>query len=54
MRDVDINALQARLVEQGAIVDVPAQAGAHDSEGEDLGVEESIHWQAVDGARAFE
>jgi hypothetical protein len=53
-RDVDIKALQTRLVEQGAIVDVPAQAGAHDSEGDDLGVEESIHWQAVDGARAFE
>jgi FAD dependent oxidoreductase len=50
VRDVDIKALQARLVEQGAIVDVPAPAGTHDSEGDDLGVEESIHWQAVDGA----
>ena len=54
VRNVDVKALQAQLVDQGAIVDLPAHATAHDSEGDDLGVEESIHWQAVDGARAFE
>jgi hypothetical protein len=54
VRDVDIKALQVQLVSQGSIVDLPAQAGAQDPEGDDLGVEESIHWQAVDGARAFE
>jgi hypothetical protein len=55
VRDVDIKALQAQLVEQGAIVDLPAEPGGHDrAAGDDVGLEESIHWQAVNQARAFE
>ena len=55
VRDVDIGALQAQLVKQGAIVDRPAEHGDHDGrDGPDVGLEESIHWQAVNEARAFE
>ena len=54
VRDVDVPALQAQLVKQGSIVDRPAE---HDPNSEDRpadsGLEESIHWQAVDQERAF-
>jgi hypothetical protein len=54
-RDIDIRALQAQLVKQGGIVDRPTPRSQHDStHGPDLGLEESIHWQAVDEARAFD
>jgi hypothetical protein len=55
VRDVDISALQAQLVRQGAIVDRPALDSRHDEHGTpEAGLEESIHWQAVDQARAFD
>ncbi len=55
VRDVGIRALQAQLVKQGGIVNRPTQRSQHDgSQVPDLGLEESIHWQAVDEARAFE
>ena len=55
VRDIDVRALQAQLVKQGAIVDRPTQHDQHDtSRGPDVGLEESIHWQAVDEARAFD
>ena len=55
VRDIDIRALQAQLVKQGGIVDRPTQPSQHDrSHGPDLGLDESIHWQAVDEARAFD
>jgi hypothetical protein len=55
VRDVDIRALQAQLVKQGGIVDRPTQRRHHDtSHGPEAGLEESIHWQAVDEARAFD
>jgi hypothetical protein len=42
-------------VKQGGIVDWPTQQSEHDeSNGPDSGIEESIHWQAVDTARAFD
>jgi FAD dependent oxidoreductase len=54
LRDIDIATLQARIVKQGGIVDRPTQ---HHELGEghppDAGLEESIHWQAVDERRAF-
>ena len=55
VRDVDRGALQAQLVKQGGIVDRPTQH--HRGEGTDStdsGVAESIHWQAVNEARAFD
>ena len=55
VRDVDMKALQAQLVKQGGIIDRPVQQSEHDgSHGPDSGLEESIHWQAVDTARAFD
>ncbi len=55
LRDVDIDALQTQLVKQGALVDRPAEKVDHDGrDGPDVGLEESIHWQAVNEARAFE
>ena len=55
LRDVDIDALRAQLVRQGGIVDRPTSPSDHDgSHGPDAGIEESIHWQAVNEARAFE
>jgi hypothetical protein len=55
VRDVDISALQVQLVKQGAIVDRPVEDDDHDGrDGPDVGLEESIHWQAVNEARAFE
>ncbi len=55
LRDVDIDALQTQLVKQGALVDRPAENVDHDGrDGPDVGLEESIHWQAVNEARAFE
>jgi 2-polyprenyl-6-methoxyphenol hydroxylase-like FAD-dependent oxidoreductase len=54
-RDVDVRALQAQLVRQGAIVDRPTGAGESEGDGSpEVGLEESIHWQAVDQARAFD
>jgi hypothetical protein len=55
VRDIDIGALQSRLVTHGAIVDRPTQNGQDGGRhGPDVGLEESIHWQAVDEARAFD
>jgi hypothetical protein len=55
VRDVDVGALQAQLVKQGGIVDRPTQPGQHDTDrGPESGLEASIHWQAVDEARAFD
>jgi hypothetical protein len=55
VRDVDIRALQARLVAQGAIVERRTPRRELDSRRiADVGLEESIHWQAVDEARAFD
>ena len=54
LRDVDIQAVQVQLVKQGAIVDRPTDPNpAEEGHGHDIGLEESIHWQAVDEARAF-
>ena len=53
--DIDVRALQAQLVKQGSIVDRPAQQDrgteAHSVHAE---LEQSIHWQAVNEARAFD
>jgi 2-polyprenyl-6-methoxyphenol hydroxylase-like FAD-dependent oxidoreductase len=55
VRDLNIDALQARLVEQGAIVHRPTQPGRSDGQhGAEVGLEESIHWQAVHESRAFD
>jgi hypothetical protein len=54
VRDIDIKALQAQLVDQGAVVDLPVGQGGHDASADDVGLEDSIHWQAVNQARAFE
>ncbi len=53
LRDVPVAELQQKLVERGAIIDPPdssRKAGA-DTQTE---LEDSIHWRAVDGARAFD
>jgi hypothetical protein len=56
VREVDVSALQAQLVRQGAIVDRPTAPGTDGGRhgGADAGLEESIHWQAVDEARAYD
>jgi hypothetical protein len=55
VRDIDIAALQAQLVKQGSIVERPAQRGRLDeTRGPDSGLEESIHWKAVNEARAYD
>jgi hypothetical protein len=55
VREVDVEALQAQLVKQGGIVERPTQQSYDDgTHAPEAGVEESIHWQAVDKARAFE
>jgi SAM-dependent methyltransferase len=55
VRHIDIGALQAQLVKQGAIVDRPAQQNNRDEvDSPDSGLEDSIHWQAVNEARAFD
>ncbi|MDP9465104.1 MAG: FAD-dependent oxidoreductase, partial [Actinomycetota bacterium] len=55
LRDIDIHALQAQLVKQGGIVDRPTQQSQRDgAHSPDSGLEESIHWQAVNEARAFD
>ena len=54
VRDIDVSALQAQLVKQGGIIDRPnrqGQPGA--SDGPDSGLEDSIHWQAVNESQAF-
>ena len=54
VRDVDIGALQAILVKQGGVVDRPIQQSQHDDvPSRDSGLEESIHWQAVNESQAF-
>ena len=55
LRAIDVGMLQTQLVKQGGIVDRPAQQSQPD-EALDLGseLEESIHWQAVNEARAFD
>jgi hypothetical protein len=55
VRDLHLDALQARLVEQGAIVHRPTQPDRSDGQhGAEVGLEESIHWQAVHESRAFD
>ncbi|HSB87240.1 MAG TPA: FAD-dependent oxidoreductase, partial [Ilumatobacteraceae bacterium] len=55
VRDVDIHMLQTQLVKQGAIVDRPTQHGQGDKDQRaGSGLEDSIHWQAVNDARAFD
>jgi hypothetical protein len=55
LRDVEVGALQAQLVRQGAIVDRPTAPSTDDGRhGPDAGLEDSIHWQAVDQARAYD
>ncbi len=54
LREIDVRALQAQLVKQGSIVDRPAQSQRDARHTVDSGLEESIHWQAVDEARAFD
>jgi hypothetical protein len=51
VRDVDIAALQSQLERQGAVVARPGGVAA--TAGDD-GLELSIHWQAVNDARAFD
>jgi len=54
VRGVDVHAVQTQLVKQGGIVDRPTQPAPPDDDGNaDSGLEESIHWQAVDDKRAF-
>jgi hypothetical protein len=55
VRKVEIGTLQAQLVKQGAVVDRPIEDDTPEGrDGPDVGLEESIHWQAVNEARAFE
>ena len=55
VRDIDIGALQAQLVKQGGIIDRPARPSQADqSPGAESGLEDSIHWQAVNEARAYD
>ncbi len=55
LRDVPIAELQSRLTKRGAIIDppgdgpVPKAGGTNEEE-----LEDSIHWRAVDQARAFD
>ena len=52
VREVDVSALQSQLVTQGVVVGRP---GAVDRpSGEASGIEDSIHWQAVDSSRAYD
>ncbi|MGZ4724127.1 MAG: FAD-dependent oxidoreductase, partial [Ilumatobacteraceae bacterium] len=55
VRDIDIGELQAQLVKQGGVVDPPTQQIQRDEmHCADAGLEDSIHWQAVNEARAFD
>ena len=55
VRDVDTRALQAQLVRQGALVHRPDDRNdGDDANPTESGIEESIHWQAVDAARAYD
>ncbi len=55
LRDIDIRALQTQLVKQGAIVDRPSQQSQGDeTRSTDSGLQDSIHWQAVNEERAFD
>ena len=55
VRDIDVPALQQQLVKQGSIVDRPSQPNQQGViNGPDSGIEESIHWKAVDEARAYD
>jgi 2-polyprenyl-6-methoxyphenol hydroxylase-like FAD-dependent oxidoreductase len=52
---IDIERLQGQLVRQGAIVDRPAEArGSDDEAGPDEGIEESIHWRAIEAVQAVD
>jgi hypothetical protein len=55
VRAIDVRELQTQLVKQGGIVDRPAQQD-HGKEAHSLDsqLEESIHWRAVNEARAFD
>jgi hypothetical protein len=55
VREIDVGALQTQLVKQGAIVDRPILLTQGDGvPGAGSGLEDSIHWQAVNEARAFD
>jgi hypothetical protein len=55
VREIDVGALQTQLVKQGAIVDRPILLTQGDGvPGAGAGLEDSIHWQAVNEARAFD
>jgi hypothetical protein len=57
VREIDIRALQAQVVKHGGIVDRPSQQSQqsqHEPHSVDSGLEDSIHWQAVNEARAFD
>jgi hypothetical protein len=55
VRDINVGALQAQLVKQGGIVERPIQQGQLDeTRSPESGLEESIHWQAVNQARAYD
>jgi hypothetical protein len=55
VRDIDVRVLQTQLVKQGSIVDRPTRKN-QPGEPQNLvsELEESIHWQAVNEARAFD
>jgi hypothetical protein len=53
--DIDVRALQTQLVKQGSIVDRPTQQDhGKETDSLDSELEQSIHWQAVNEARAFD
>lgn len=54
VRDVDVPALQALLAERGAIVHRGPEDRNHRDDLPHSAIEDSIHWQAVSGARAYE
>lgn len=55
VRDVDIGALQAQLAAQGAVVHRPGDgAGSAGRDSPEAGIEDSIHWRAVQTAHAYD
>lgn len=54
VRGIDVHAVQAQLVKQGGIVDRPTRRSDDETHGTEVGLEESIHWQAVNQARAYD
>jgi hypothetical protein len=52
-RDVPVPELQRKLVERGALIDPPGDGQVQSGDTES-GLEDSIHWRAVDDVRAFD